>query len=270
MTHALEADVDAVLFDFGGTLFDYGCLRPAMHDALVQLCQEADLTPSDRHLAAAYVAALRKSFSNHLDLTFYRMRDVFRQAAIDTLDWLVALGGLSGADIDPLAGLDDTPASRRHRVAVDGCDPFLTVQAADFRLRDGVVETLRALRESGRRIGLVTNMDVDQLAHLVSVSGLGPEIDFALGSEEVRSCKPDRRIFSEAVDRAGSAAARTLFVGDSVFQDIEGAKRAGLRPVLVSRRADGQVPPGVGPVPVLRVIPDLLEIVEPTSVGGRG
>ena len=266
MTHAVEADVDAVLFDFGGTLFDYGCLRPAMHDALVQLCHEADLAPSDRHLAAAYLAALRKSFSSHLDLTFYRMRDVFRQAAIDTLDWLVALS--ARADIDPLAGLDDTPASTRDRVAVDGCDPFLTVQAADFRLRDGVVETLRALRDSGRRIGLVTNMDVDQLAHLVGISGLGPELDFALGSEEVRSCKPDRRIFSEAVDRAGSAPARTLFVGDSVVQDIEGAKRAGLRPVLVSRRADGQVPPGVGPVPVLRVIPDLLDIVAPPSVGG--
>jgi HAD superfamily hydrolase (TIGR01662 family) len=268
MTHAVEADVDAVLFDFGGTLFDYGCLRPAMHDALIQLCQEADLAPSDRHLAAAYIAALRKSFSNHLDMSFYRMRDVFRQAASDTLDWLVALNQLSRTGTDPLAGLDDTPASRRRHVVVDGCDPFLMAKPADFRLRDGVVETLRALRDSGRRIGVVTNMDIDQLAHLLGVSGLGPEIDFALGSEEMRSCKPDRRIFSEAVDRAGSAPARTLFVGDSVFQDIEGAKRAGLRPVLVSRRADGQVPPGMEPVPVLRAIPDLLDMVVPPAVGG--
>jgi HAD superfamily hydrolase (TIGR01509 family) len=253
--------VDAVLFDFGGTLFEYRCLRPAVHDALMRLCASASLTPDDRELAAAYIAALRKAFARYLPQPYYLMRDLFRDAALDTVEWLTALRTMSSAtddDSDLLADLEGGPAPILGRER--SCDPFLEARELDFQLVNGVVGTLDALRSRGMRVGLVTNMDADQLDHLVRVSALEPHLDFALASEDARSCKPDPGIFAEAVRRAGSTLASTLFVGDSVPQDVEGANRAGLMSVLTSLR---RKPPRYHTAQfVIRTIPDLLPLVD--------
>ena len=115
--------VEAVLFDFGGTLFDYNCLRPTMHDALIQLCDRAQVEASETSRTVAYVAALRKSFSRHVGTDFYLMRDIFREAAVDTLEWLTALDDLTKAAADPLSGLDDSPQLIVQRARCPGLRP---------------------------------------------------------------------------------------------------------------------------------------------------
>ena len=171
-------EIEAVLFDFGGTLFEYGCLRPAMHDALTQLFDQVALAPIDATVsAAAYVAALRKSFSKHVGMDFYLMRDLFRDAALDTVEFLTALEQLAKAGADPLSGLDDSPNLIARNVDVQHCDPFLAVTADGFALRPGVIETLRVLRSHGLRVGIVTNMDIDELTHLIAIATLEPELD---------------------------------------------------------------------------------------------
>jgi HAD superfamily hydrolase (TIGR01509 family) len=263
--------VEAVLFDFGGTLFEYRCLRPSVHEALVRLCSSARLEPDDQALAAAYVAALRKAFARYLPEPFYLMRDLFRDAALDTVEWLAALRSVSANaedDSDLLADLEGGPVPIVGAASVV-CDPFLEVTQKDFRLREGVVATLDELRSREVRVGLVTNMDTDQLAHLVRVSGLEPHLDFALGSEEAESCKPDPGIFVEAVRRAGSAPASTMFVGDSVPQDVEGANRAGLQSVFASfGTSTGRQRPSSARF-VIREIPELLRLVDAGEPGGR-
>ncbi len=259
----MAAELEAVLFDFGGTLFEYGCLRPGMHDALAQLFEQAELAPVEATVsAAAYVAALRKSFSKHVGKDFYLMRDLFRDAALDTVELLTALAQVAEAGSDPLSGLDDSPSLIAQTAGVQDCDPFLAVTADGFALRPGVVETLRALRSLGLRVGIVTNMDIDELTHLIGVAGLETELDLILSSEEAGSCKPDSRIFIEAARRIGSTPSATMFVGDSIYQDIEGAKRAGLRPVYISRRTDDHDPDGHGSVPIVRTIPELVDLIE--------
>jgi HAD superfamily hydrolase (TIGR01509 family) len=255
--------VEAVLFDFGGTLFEYRCLRPATHEALVRLCTSARLEPDDRELAAAYIAALRKAYARYLPQPFYLMRDLFRDATLDTIEWLAALRKVSSDtddDSELLADLEGGPMpipGTAHAV----CDPFLEVTERDLRLSEGVVNTLDKLRARGLRVGVVTNMDTDQLAHLVGVSGLEPHLDFALASEEARSCKPHLGIFAEAVRRAGATPASTLFVGDSVPQDIEGANRAGLLSVLASSRAAAERRSGGIAQFVIGQIPELLSLL---------
>jgi HAD superfamily hydrolase (TIGR01549 family) len=258
----IAIEIEAVLFDFGGTLFEYGCLRPAMHDALAHLFDQVELAPVDASVsAAAYMAALRKSFSKHVGNDFYLMRDLFRDAALDTVGLLSALEQVSKATSDPLSGLDDSPSLIAQHADVQDCDPFLAVTADGFALRPGVIETLRALRSQGLRVGIVTNMDINELTHLISIAELESELDLILSSEEAGSCKPDSRIFIEAARRIGSTPCATMFVGDSIYQDIEGAKRAGLRPVYISRRTDDHAPDDQGSVPTVRAIPDLVELI---------
>jgi FMN phosphatase YigB (HAD superfamily) len=274
MTLPTDDPIEAVLFDFGGTLFDYDRLRPGLHDVLVKLSEAVGVTATNTQLAATYVAALRKSFAAHLDKRFYLMRELFRAAAVDTLEWLIAFRLVSTAGADPLEGLDDRRRPARVPL-VEACDPFLAARPGDFWLTDGAVDTLRALRARGLRVGLVTNMDVDQLGHLIELAGLEPELDFTLTSEEARSCKPDRRIFIEATRQAGSTPGRTVYVGDSAAQDVAGARRAGLHPVLVARHGAPASPhdtagPASAPAPTIGRLPDLLDLIEPTGrLGGH-
>ncbi|MBI3939326.1 MAG: HAD-IA family hydrolase, partial [Acidobacteria bacterium] len=50
-----------------------------------------------------------------------------------------------------------------------------------------------------------------------------------------RAAKPDSRIFLEACVRAGTRPELAWHVGDSFAEDYQGARRAGLRAVLLDR-----------------------------------
>jgi putative hydrolase of the HAD superfamily len=76
-------------------------------------------------------------------------------------------------------------------------------------------------------------------------------------SAEVGAAKPDPRIFQLALQRAGLAADRVLFVGDDPVRDIGGARAAGLRTCWVDhgRSFPASVPP---PDLVVRGLEELL------------
>jgi 2-haloacid dehalogenase len=232
----------AVLFDFGGTLYDYATLVPAERDSLLDLASWAGVDTSPEAVQLAHRNALRRVFREYLPRPFYLHRDMFRDAVIAMLEELGA------------------PAETEH------LERYRTVQwerhARDFTLRDGVIETLTALRECGLHLGIVSNIDDDQLTHLLALAQIAPYFDSILSSEQAQSCKPDPGIFQEALRRAGCRPEEALFVGDTLPQDVAGARQVGLRTVLLWHR-DDRPPPDTGPQPdyVIRRIPDLLEIV---------
>jgi putative hydrolase of the HAD superfamily len=55
----------------------------------------------------------------------------------------------------------------------------------------------------------------------------------------VGAAKPEPLIFQTALAAAGCAAAAAVHVGDSVAYDVEGARRAGIRPLLLARGGGG-------------------------------
>ena len=101
--------------------------------------------------------------------------------------------------------------------------------------------TLRALRERGIRLVVVSNWDFS-LHERLAETGLTPLIDGALASAEVGSAKPDGAIFRAALQLAGTAAEETWHVGDTPAADVEGARAAGITPILIAR--DGDSPAG--------------------------
>ncbi len=232
----------AVLFDFGGTLYDYETLAPGDRESLQLLAELAGCAADAGSVHRAYRTALRRVFRGYLGRSFYLHRDLFRDAAVEMLREL-------GVDPDP-------DHLQRYR------ESQLRLHRRDFRLREGVPETLTELRRRGLRLGVVSNIDDDQLAHLAELAGLARWFDWVLSSEQAESCKPDGRIFAEALRRARCEAEEALFVGDSVPQDIAGANRAGLRSVLLWHRADREPPAdGERPHHVIRKIPELLELI---------
>ncbi len=124
-----------------------------------------------------------------------------------------------------------------------------------FRAFDEVPGVLRALRERGARLIVVSNWDVS-LHGVLRETGLDGLVDGVLTSAEERIAKPDPEIFRRALALAGGVPAeQALHVGDDLIADVGGAQAAGITPVLVDR--DGRA----GPVDGVRSVQILAELL---------
>jgi putative hydrolase of the HAD superfamily len=118
-----------------------------------------------------------------------------------------------------------------------------------------VPDVLRRARELGIRLVVVSNWDVS-LHDALAAAGLDRLLDATVTSAEFGAAKPDPAIFAHALALAGVAAADAVHVGDSVEADVEGARAAGITPLLVLR-GDAPPPRGVEAIRTLRELPGL-------------
>lgn len=86
-------------------------------------------------------------------------------------------------------------------------------------------------------IAVVTNNTVAEQTEKLEAFGLAQYVDALVTSEEVGVAKPDGAIFAQALERCGCTADSAVMVGDSWRNDVEGAQRAGIRPLWFNRRA---------------------------------
>jgi putative hydrolase of the HAD superfamily len=104
--------------------------------------------------------------------------------------------------------------------------------AAAWRLDPEAPALLRLLRERGLRILLVSNFDARVRAVLAALA-IAPLIDHVTLSSEAGAAKPDPAIFAAALTAARLSPADLLHVGDTVREDLAGARAAGVAVVLV-------------------------------------
>jgi FMN phosphatase YigB (HAD superfamily) len=95
-------------------------------------------------------------------------------------------------------------------------------------------DALRNARESGWRIGVVTNGMTAQQTLKIQTVGLEPYVDAVVLSEAEQVKKPDPEIFHIAAHRLGAEIAGGWMVGDHPSADISGGCAAGLRTGWVS------------------------------------
>jgi putative hydrolase of the HAD superfamily len=127
-----------------------------------------------------------------------------------------------------------------------------------FTLYEEVPEVLRWLHHGGYAIGLISNTQrsLAEFERHFSLEGL---FAVALSSSDHGYMKPHPSIFEEALRQAGVGPAEAVMVGDSVPHDIEGARRLGMRGVLVARsRLSVDCPPDIPVIHNLRELPALL------------
>ena len=105
-------------------------------------------------------------------------------------------------------------------------------QAQNFELYDDVLPTFAELRRLGLRLGLVSNTGRD-LDEFVAHHTL--DVDAAISSRAHGRTKPHASIFRAVLDRLGVAAEEAAMVGDSLEDDVEGARALGMRAFLVDR-----------------------------------
>lgn len=208
----LPKPVEAVLVDVGGVLVLPN--EDLVADALDRIGHDVDrsrLRAAHYHGSAALEEWPDTDGGTHQDAAVYRaFNEAYARAA----------------------GVPDTLVEKARLVLdeVFGHIDMWTRPAPDAQ------EGLEALRDSGRRLAIVSNAN-GQVERVLRDLGLcqigrgpGVELDAVMDSHVVGVAKPDPRIFHLALEQLGVAPERAVHVGDIVGADVNGARRAGVHP----------------------------------------
>jgi len=108
---------------------------------------------------------------------------------------------------------------------------FFASRAA-WRVDPDAPPLLAELRARGLMTIVVSNFDT-RVRGVLAALDLAPLVDRVTISSEAGAAKPDPAIFHRALADAGLVARDVLHVGDTVREDLRGARAAGVRVVLV-------------------------------------
>jgi putative hydrolase of the HAD superfamily len=168
---------------------------------------------------------------------------------------------MEGGDRAGLERLRDDCATVMHEaLGVEGLDRAAVrtamVEALEFEAFPDARPALEQLRSLGLRLVVASNWDCS-LPEWLEGAGLWQLVDGAASSATAGEPKPSPAVFRAALEIAGVEAGEALHVGDSLGNDIEGARAAGIRAVLIDRSA-APPPPGVETVRSLGEVASLL------------
>ncbi len=242
-----RSDVQAVIFDWGGTLTPWHQIDFA---GQWQAYARQHATASGRSEQAAEALAERI-------------------LAMEREAWLRIRGDGGSARLEEIlaqAGVaSDDPGHPAGQAAYEEFWEPHTITDPQVRpLWEG-------LHERGVRVGVLSNTIWSRDYHdaVFARDGVLDLIDGAVYTSEISHAKPHREAFAAALAAVGvDDPASAVYVGDRAYEDVHGAQRAGLRAVLVPHSdipADQQVPVDVQPDGVIHELLDLLPLVDTWS-----
>ena len=230
------ATIDAVIFDWGGTLtrwhdIDFHAESLALAQAVVNSEHDHVKVSGLLHTAG--------------DAVWGRSRDHQQSATV--------------ADLFTEAGLDH--------------DPELLTEYYEFwephTLTDPeVAPTFEGLRRRGIKVGVLSNTIWPRGWHekIFRRDGVYDLIDGDVYTSEIPWTKPSELAFRAAMEAVGATdPSRCIYVGDRLYDDIWGARNAGMRAIHIPHSAipANQIGHSEGePDSVAHQLPDVLKIVD--------
>jgi HAD superfamily hydrolase (TIGR01549 family) len=99
-----------------------------------------------------------------------------------------------------------------------------------------VIPTLNALIELNFKLGLISNMD-KLGSEILDEFNLSSYVDVCVTSKEAKVEKPNSKIFNLALSKLNVDARSSIYIGDQILSDIEGAKNSDMLPILIDRES---------------------------------
>ena len=222
--------IKAVSFDVDGTLLDFDSV---MRSSLAEVLKELErLDPeAASELTVGRLIEIRDRVYDELKGKYPSLKDVRREG------FLQALRDVGRPDNG--LGLHLNELYFRHRYA-------------DLPLFDDVRPTLKELA-GNHTLGLLSNGN-----NYASDLGLDDLVEFSVYSEQHGGIeKPDLELFQIALDEAGCAPDELVHVGDSLENDVGGARNVGINAIWLNRTG---AEPGAGfnSVPEIKSLRELV------------
>lgn len=233
-----SARLDAVIFDWGGTLTPWHQI-----DHIALWHAYTDLVDPDN------ADELARRLTDAETVRWAAQRDTWGEAGTGTMEFVFNDVGL------------DTSTELHERAFA----AYLSAWDPHTFTRPECISVFESLRERGLKIGILSNTTWPRSHHekVFERDGVLHLIDGAVYTSETVTAKPHRDAFHEALAAVGvTDPARAVFVGDRPWDDVHGAQQVGMRAVLVphsdipeSQQVD------VGEVVPDAVIHDLTELL---------
>jgi len=200
--------ITTISFDADGTLWDFeGVMRHALGCALDELRRLVPAVPDS--LSINTLIAIRDQVAEEQKSRGLTHEAIRLEAFKRTLRFI------NNSDDDLAVHLNTLYLKRRFE---------------DILLFDDVLPTLEALR-GGYTMGLLSNGNT-----YPERCGLEGYFQFVVFAQDHGIQKPDPQLFEIAIERAGCAKRQLLHIGDSVQNDVIGAKQAGIKSVWLNRQ----------------------------------
>jgi HAD superfamily hydrolase (TIGR01509 family) len=217
-----NAAIEAVLFDFAGTLF-----MPRGVDELVLAAAQAsgfDLSPDDhRRLSNDFMAAGVPG-GPYPEGVPGELRAIYERRDLSSEAHRAAYVGL-------LSTVDQPHDALAEAIYDQILEPGGWVPYADAR------RTVEQLRARGLRVGLISNVGFD-IRPILRAHGFDEQARRCALSFELHAVKPDPEIFRAALRTLEAEPSATLMIGDHESAD-RGGEALGIRTVILPMTAPG-------------------------------
>lgn len=192
-------DLDRTLWDFDSNFIE------TFKEIFTRFSLEQNGIPS--------LEAFIKTYTGHNDHLWdlYRNDKISKEELRDTR-FLITLNDF---------GIDDVT------LANEISEEYIFISPRKGMLMPGTIEVLERLKTK-YRLHIITNGFEEIQKVKMEYAGLNEYFDCVVTSEEAGSKKPDNRIFSYALEKAGANVSESIMIGDDFEVDILGATSIGM------------------------------------------
>jgi putative hydrolase of the HAD superfamily len=247
-----EKKVKAILFDLGETLINFG---------------KIDTAAFFKESARCSYNFLRQTGQPVCGFQRYYLRNIFAIRVMYVWSYL------HGRDFDSLGLLRTIGIKRGYKLSEQQwqqfawCwyEPLSKIATTEPDIR----QTLSKLRDAGLKLGIVSNTFVtgSSLDRHLKEFGIFEFFPLRIYSHETPWRKPNVKIFNEAARQLGLEPQEIIFVGDRFDNDIKGALKAGMIPVLKAAYTNKNKPTPTG-VYKIDLLSDLPLVVQKINSSG--
>jgi putative hydrolase of the HAD superfamily len=250
---APDKKIKAVLFDLGETLVNFGKVK------------RLEVFREGARLSYDFLKSKGQPVGN---FKYYFWRNLL---SLHICRWLSCVGG---KDFDALRLLSKSGTKNGIKLNEQEWGHFAWLWYEHLSkagiVEPDIVETLRALKEMGLKLGIISNTFVhgSSLEKHLEQFGILEFFEVKFYSYQFDFRKPDVRIFIKAVDAIGERLPNTLLVGDRINKDIKPALMLDMPAVLKEAYTNKgkKVPKGAYKIKQLSELPGLIEKI---NSGGK-
>lgn len=208
---------EMILFDVGGTLFDDTKCVPRNGLAKLRLASENPEATDDETLAKLWDGFMKEIGSGH------------KTRSGTKLDFLLST---AIKYVTMQAGLHFDISMAEQEEIFDRYN-------SDRKVIDGVTDLLEEIHSLGIRAAVISNNAMSGEGLRLAIDRWIPEnkMEFCLTSADILLTKPDKSIFLSATNYAHVNPENCWYCGDGKIPDVDGAKNAGMTPVLLDRES---------------------------------
>jgi putative hydrolase of the HAD superfamily len=233
--------VKAILFDFGDTLVSFEDFN-----------YEASLTALHQTLVANGIVVPYEKFKK----TYFKVRDqLYREdeSSFKEVNFLVRVSRVLKE-----LGFNLSPTDSKIVCSVEA---FMHPLVESLRLKENAPRVLQELKKR-YRLGLVSNFAYPPaIRQTMRKFDLFKFFDAIVISGDIGWRKPSPKIFEKALEVLQVSASETVFVGDAPFHDIAGAKKVGMKTVLLRQLGEKERADTGNPDKIIGRLEELLTIL---------